>query len=133
MSAFHTLTDLALRVDELLFGHPENLVVVRQLVETCLADPVQKNFDSLRDSLRLHCSSEEEVVLTTGQRAVALSALHAVHCSGVEKVIATAEPQWEDGQPSGWSREVRWLMILDLVMELGDDSLPWFTLQFRRF
>jgi hypothetical protein len=139
MSRCSTLADLALRVDELLLP-PAVMAVARQLVEACLADPVQGNVDAFRfpenpdDPCDWNESSfEADVALTPGQTAVALAALHDVYCGGVEKVVPLPAKFAEDATPADWKRALRWTVILDRVRKLGDYALRWFTLLLRRF
>lgn len=147
-----TLTALALRVNELL-SRTSCMTAAKKLAESCLADPSQSRVDALQfptapdnpldwtdDSLARERGTEEYAVLTPGQMALLVAALHDVYCHGVEKVFAvTVEPIAPPDDPTGaaynteFGRWVRLTRALEEVRKLGEYAAPWFTLQVRRF
>jgi hypothetical protein len=80
---------------------------------------------------------EEKLVITPCQRALALAALHAVHCPGCEPVLtipADVQAVNAEGRVSDEYRwAVRWSVIRDRVRQLGDYAVNWFRLQLPRF
>jgi hypothetical protein len=148
MSPIQSLVDIAFRVDELVL-QPGNMAVVRQLAETCLADPDQGNVDCLQfptdpndtldwtpESIDCESGAAEPDVLTPCQTALALAALHAVHCPTAEKVVslpiaaAEIDPEWK--MTPAFQSALRWKVIRDRVRTLGAFSVNWFLVLLRR-
>jgi hypothetical protein len=136
MSPSRALAEVAHRLDELLLC-PGNMDRARQLAEDCLDDPERGNiealqfpnnpddpFDFTEQSVLRERGLEETSVLTPGQRALALAALHAVGCPGFETVLSI---------PDDHPRAVRWHEIRDRVRHLGDHAANWFVRVLRRF
>jgi len=135
---------------------PGNMTAVKMLAEACIADPAQAHIDAFEfpidpdnpcdfttpENLDRQKGFAEYPVLTPGQTALAMAALHEAHCQGVERVISisTDVRLADDFQTTGhlevadnYHGFVRWKAIRDHVKMLGEYSLFWFKLQLRRF
>lgn len=139
MSRISGLAALAYRLDAILLS-PANMARVRANAESSLADHEQGD-PCFPDHPNNECLSDFDPnnVLTPEQRALALAALHDVHCAGVEKVVVIpadltgAAAAADKRLYPALAAAVRWAGILQRARRLEDWALPWFESQMLRF